>query len=93
MRELERRVEALESQQESAGTTDVIIVGMVASGKEPQELQTLSHNDQIWHRQEGETEDQCKEHVCREVPRDRDCVPGCCPGMWGKARRADNRCA
>ncbi|PZP95519.1 MAG: hypothetical protein DI587_22210 [Variovorax paradoxus] len=75
MRDLERRVEALEAQQEPAGATDVIVVGMVAPGEEPQELQTLSYNDQVWHRQEGETEDQFKERVCREVPRARDCVP------------------
>ncbi len=75
MRELERRVEALEAQQEPSGAADVIVVGMVAPGDEPQELQTLSHNDQVWHRQAGETEHQFKVRVCREVPRARDCMP------------------
>jgi hypothetical protein len=81
MRELERRVEALEAQQEPAGAVDVIIVGMVAPGEEPQELQTLSHNDQVWHRQEGETEGRFTERVCRAVPRSRDCVPVLLSGM------------
>lgn len=75
MRELTKRVQALEALHGANDTTDVIIVDLVTPDEEPQELQTLTCGDLAWHRRDGESEDQFKSRARAEVPRAKACIP------------------
>lgn len=75
MQNLDRRVAALEAQQDTGKSCDVIVVGFAAAGGPKPELQTLTNGSQTWRREDGETEEQFTARACAEVPRARACVP------------------
>ena len=77
MRDLERRVEALESAHGLADAVDsIIIVGLVDPGEPPHELRTVrsSSGAREWTREDGETEEQFTRRASAQArPRD-NCV-------------------